>query len=374
MTGPQGPPGGSTSPRGTYPAPRTDGASAGASTVSQPPGLDLARAGGVIGSASSETRTTEESLTSPDRSADAGLHDDEQPLEVLPRLVRFVGTVVAPTTLLTGLLFYFGRLHVTGFFRYFRVNFTVLDLTVNDYLIRSADGLFRPLGFITVIGLLALWLNRALVERLDGPSRRKVTRALMPALVVLGGFLLALSVVDLLDDGPLLAAVPEAGGLGLSCGVLLVAYAAHLSRTTSGRSVAPQRRLLETTVLAEWGLVFLLLSIGLFWAVGSYAINVGTGRAQQTEEQLLQEADAVLYSERSLRLAVAGVAEVRCLDPDAAYRFRYDGLKLVLQSGDQYLLLPAGWTRENGTALLIPRSEAVRLEFAPPGQQRQPVC
>ena len=43
--------------------------------------------------------------------------------------------------MLTGLLFYFGRLHITGFFRHLRVNFTVLDLTPNDYLIRSADGL-----------------------------------------------------------------------------------------------------------------------------------------------------------------------------------------------------------------------------------------
>jgi hypothetical protein len=90
--------------------------------------------------------------------------------------------------------------------------------------------------------------------------------------------------------------------------------------------------------------------------------------------ELPTSADAVLYSERSLRLAVAGVTEVRCLDPAAAFQFRYDGLKLVLQSGDQYLLLSTGWTRENGTAVLVPRSDAVRLEFAPPGQQRQPTC
>ena len=78
---------------------------------------------------------------------------DEQ-AEVLPRLLKVFGAIIAPTTLLTGLLFYFGRLHITGFFRYFRVNFTVLDLTVNDYLIRSADGLFRPVGAVTVFGLM----------------------------------------------------------------------------------------------------------------------------------------------------------------------------------------------------------------------------
>ena len=82
----------------------------------------------------------------------------------------------------------------------------------------------------------------------------------------------------------------------------------------------------------------------------------------------------MLYSEKSLRLAVAGVTEFRCQDPEAAYRFRYDGLKLVLASGGQYLFVSGDWSLENGTAVLIPRTDAVRLEFAPPGQQRSPVC
>ena len=52
--------------------------------------------------------------------SDASETGDAQ-VEVLPRLLKVVGAIVAPTTLLTGLLFYFGRLHITGFFRYFRV-------------------------------------------------------------------------------------------------------------------------------------------------------------------------------------------------------------------------------------------------------------
>src|SRR5688572_10524833 len=56
-----------------------------------------------------------------------------EPNDVLPRLAKLAGAVLGPTTVLTGLLFYFGRMHVTGYFRYLRVNFTVLDLTANDY-------------------------------------------------------------------------------------------------------------------------------------------------------------------------------------------------------------------------------------------------
>ena len=111
------------------------------------------------------------------------------------------------------------------------------------------------------------------------------------------------------------------------------------------------------------GAAFLLVSVGLYWAVGSYAFGVGTGRALQLQDALPTQPAAVLYSERSQSLVVPGVTEVRCANPDAAYRFRYDGLRLVRQSGNQYLLLPATWTRATGTAVLIPRGEGVRLEF-----------
>jgi hypothetical protein len=305
-----------------------------------------------------------------------GVDDDDlldEPAEALPRLLKIVGAVVAPTTVLTGLLFYFGRLHVTGFFRYFRVNFTVLELTPNDYLVRSADGLFVPLTQAALVGLAGLWLNRFLAERLPPTSRRRALRILAPAALAVGVVLLGVALVELLGGRRLFPASPEAGGLCMAGGVLLLSYGAHLLRVAAPRRPGGRAQT-GASVLAEWGCAFLLVTIGLFWAVGSYAIGVGTGRAMETQAGLPAAADAVLYSERSLRLAVAGVTEVRCEDPEAAYRFRYDGLKLVLQAGNQYLLVPVTWTRENGTAVLLPRGDGVRLEFAPPGQVRSATC
>jgi hypothetical protein len=82
----------------------------------------------------------------------------------------------------------------------------------------------------------------------------------------------------------------------------------------------------------------------------------------------------VAYSEKRLILQSPGVREVDCHDPDAAYRFRYDGLKLVLQAGNQYFLLPAAWTRTNGAAIVLPRADKIRLQFSPPGQIRDATC
>ncbi len=298
----------------------------------------------------------------------------EEPEGTLPQLLKIAGAVLGSTTVLTGLLFYFGRLHITGFFRYFRVNFTVLDLTPNDYLVRSADGLFVPMTTAAIVGLLALWLNRLVLDRLRPDRRRQVLRVAVPTAAGLGALLVIVAFVELFAGHRLFASRSWVGGLALAGGVLLLACAAHLARPGRSTEDGRRRRTTDVSALAEGGFAFVLVTIGLFWAVGSYAIDVGTSRAQETVAGLADAPDAVLYSEKSLRLAVAGVTEFRCQDPEAAYRFRYDGLKLVLASGGQYLFVSGDWSLENGTAVLIPRTDAVRLEFAPPGQQRSPVC
>jgi hypothetical protein len=278
--------------------------------------------------------------------------------EALPRLVRIAGEVVAPATLLTALLFQFGRLHSAGYFRHFGVNFSVLDLTTTDFLIVGADGLFVPLAGASVLALVLVWLHRFVLSRLSAGSRNRALRSLAPMAAVLGALLLALALLDLLTPVRLFWGDSEAAGLSMAAGVLLLVYALRLVRITRN---APHRS--ASSELAEWGAAFLLVSVGLYWAVGNYAFGVGTGRAQQLEAALPSQPAAVLYSERSQSLDVAGVTEVRCADPEAAYRFRYDGLRLVRQAGNQYLLVAATWTRDTGTAVLIPRGSGVRLEF-----------
>lgn len=280
--------------------------------------------------------------------------------EALPRVLRIVGSVVAPTTLLTGLLFYFGRLHITGMFRHLRVNFTVLDLSFQDYLIRSADGLFVPLAAAAGVVLLLLWVHGFVARSLPVSARRAVA----PLSALLGLVLLAVAVAGLAGSAAF-ASAPEAPGLCLAVGVLLLAYGMRLSRR--GPPAA-------ATAVAEWGAVFVVVAVGLFWAVGSYAIGVGATRGQQIERSLSGAPDVVLYSEQDLNLVDPGVTETVCQDAEAAYAYRYDGLKLVLQSGDQYLFLPEGWTRSSGAAILLPRTDTLRLEFTAPGAAGDVAC
>ena len=275
--------------------------------------------------------------------------------------------MVAPTTLLTALLLYFGRRHAQGLFRVLRVPFTVFELTPQDYLIRSADGLFVPVTIVAGVAVLACWAHYLLVGSGADRARAAVVRAVAPLSAVVGIALVVFAAVATVSGDAAFPGFPEGGGLSLAIGVLLLAYAVRLIRTLApARQGRPGRPV--GGAVAEWTAIFVLVGVGLFWAVNSYAIGVGTSRGEQLVAELGFAPDAVLYSEKRLSLQVSGVREVPCHDPDAAYRFRYEGLKLVLQSGDQYLFLPGGWTREDGVALIIPRGESLRLEFTGPGR------
>ena len=121
--------------------------------------------------------------------------------DALPRLFKVFGGIVAPTTLLTGLLFYFGRSRAAGYYRYFRVNSTVLDLTTNDYLFAGVDGLFVPIAVACLLALVCLWLNRLLLTRVPRQARRRAVRVLVPAAGLIGAVLVALAFADLFTEG-----------------------------------------------------------------------------------------------------------------------------------------------------------------------------
>ena len=288
------------------------------------------------------------------------------------RLFTLLGTLVGPTTVLTALLFYFGRLHAFAFFDYFGVNFTAFDLTATDYIVRSADGLFVPLTIAAASGLGGLWAYRIGVARLPQRIKDVIARLLRSVVVGLGLLLLGVAAVALVDPAAFeqYLAVP---GLCMAAGVVLLGLASRIPGPPrpDRAAVAP---LPLPVVVAEWAAVFLLASIGLFWAVGDYAGAVGRGRGHELETGLSGWPDVVVYSEKGLDIHGAGARETACTTPGSAYGFRYDGLKLIFQAGGQYLLLPGEWTTESGTALLLPRSDTVRLEFETAGGVRDLSC
>jgi hypothetical protein len=287
----------------------------------------------------------------------------------ISQLAKLVAAVVAPTTLLTSLLFFFGWSRAYWFYDYFGVHSTLLGLTSQDYVQQSLDGLFVPLTIAACAVLLALWAHSVLRSRVVAGASPRLLRVLLSALAGVGLVLTMAGLWSVVGTTVLnqhLATAP----ISLAVGVVLLVYATHLWRSTSPRTdgSAPPRA--AWLAVVEWAGVFVLVGLSLFWAANDYSAAVGRSRARQFVAELPIYPSAVVYSERSLNLHAPGVREVRCQDQEAAYRFRYDGLKLVLQSGDQYLFLPEAWAPGNGVAILMPRNDALRLEFIPASAPR----
>jgi hypothetical protein len=277
------------------------------------------------------------------------------------RAAKLLKEVVAPTTLATGLLFYFGWSHAYWFFDYFGVNSTLLGLTNRDYLMRGLDGLFVPLVVVAGATLVAIWGGRLLQARLEDLERRTW---LSPVLGGAGLVLSANGLSRIFVGTPVnrpLALAP----LSLGIGVAMIAGAVHLRTTGELRS--------EPVGLVEYGAVFVLIGLSLFWAANDYAAAVGRSRAAQFTRELRSYPQAIVYSEHDLNLT--GIEMVSCADTEAAFRFRYDGLALVMQSDDNYVLLPRWWSRQEGVAIVLPRNDSVRLEFMRAGaEDLGPTC
>jgi hypothetical protein len=273
-----------------------------------------------------------------------------------------VGLLVAPTTALTALLYYFGWVRTAAAFGYFGVDQSTLQLSTSDYLLRSADIAFRP--FAALLLVLASWTGLYVALRADRPPdrlrllrllRRRV-RAGLPwcAAVLIGLPVLDLFVVPVPFLSPLAAAVL------LGAGALLAELT--LRPNMGGR---PARRIpagidsLLRLVLAAT--VFL----ALFWSTAIYATRSGHALAAGIAARPASRPGVVLYCRLRPEVTGPGVTLTLLSGEDLAYGYRYDGLVLLAHPGSTWLLLPVDWTPDDAV-IRLSDDQVCRLDFRPP--------
>jgi hypothetical protein len=117
----------------------------------------------------------------------------------------------------------------------------------------------------------------------------------------------------------------------------------------------------------ELTLVSLLLILCLFWATSEYVAATARGRALYFAAGLAREPSVVIYSDKRLFLAGPGILEEPLPDqPTAAYRYRYSGMRLLVESQGRYFLLPAGW-RPGTATLMLDQGTGMRIELTANG-------
>jgi hypothetical protein len=302
---------------------------------------------------------------------------------VLGRL-RELAAFVAPTTVATALLFYFGYVATRSRFEYFGVYLDMTDLSNQSLLLYGLEVVYVPaaLGFLAV--LLIVGLHAAVSWLATGAERDSVT-LLVALAAALGGLLLAgRALVGMLvprveENEP----VPGTTALALAAGPVLLAYAAWIAgRVASRQSIEGNEPTRGWVRFAAWsagergsrlrhGAVACVIGLavaGLFWAANEFAWAYGEGRAYDDALRMPERPAVVLESREQLAGPPPGITESVLVAgrtaADGGFRYRYEGGRLLLASGGRLYLVPRHWTKESRTTV-VPYDENVRVQLLP---------
>jgi hypothetical protein len=152
---------------------------------------------------------------------------DESPERKAGAVLTLIGSVVAPVTFITALLYYFAWIRESAVFGYFGVDQAVLGFSNTDYLLRSAGVAFKPLAALIVLVALILgayaFASKLLTDR---PAKVRVVFVL--TFLAVGGFLTLFGLGVVFGYEP----VPQAAiraPIALGVGVALVESGASLA-------------------------------------------------------------------------------------------------------------------------------------------------
>jgi hypothetical protein len=271
---------------------------------------------------------------------------------------------VGPISAITAVLYYFGFTREHALFGYFGIDVDTLGFSTADYLVRSAEVAFAPLAALLVLAAAALAAHpflAAFLARLPNRALVGLVCATGAAAVALLGIALAALVSPTKTVGPWILAPAALGGAGLLSGYTFALTQRHLTIPDALRSALTSGQRVRTGTLVA------LTLVAIFWATANAGREQGTKDARTFELSLAVQHQAVVYSRQRLQIFGPGITSTE-LDPrNAAYVYRYSGLRLLAHSGGRWFLLPAGWRSDNGTLVTIldDSDTGIRVALAP---------
>lgn len=277
------------------------------------------------------------------------------------RTLQVLQVIGPPLTVATALLVYFGWARTDAQAKAMGLDVSLFGYTVQDFILRSIQSLFQPLAWLVVIGMLWLMLDRAVSRLLEAGRYRKAVR-LAGTVVMLLGFAYAAAMWLAVSARPeqVLLYVPFliAGGL------VVGAWGMNLRRRADDRTEPPPRTPQAPRAL-ERSLVFVLVTLLLFWGTSDYAQALGRGAALDYQARSSLLPTAVVYSKDRLAVGAPNVRE-ESAGSEGAPLYRYTGLRLLVVSGGRIFLLNDGWSLERGRVVVLQDDGSVRVEYGNP--------
>jgi hypothetical protein len=267
------------------------------------------------------------------------------------RWISFAAGIVAPVTLLSALLFYFGYVSARTQYEYFGIDVDTIGLSTQDYVMRSPQPLLVPLLVLTLLAVAGLLLHKAIRGRVTAGSARTVRRVRVGVILALVLGVVGLLAYPLIGQLPYYALfVPLLIGLAAAA----LAYLTYLARTT------------EPELGSQRVLVILLAVVTTtcaFWATATTAQYSGRGLAKSDARDLDQFPVVILDTKERLQLRSPGIEETALrAGAGQTFNYRYRGLRLLVVGDDRLFLVPQRWTASN-TTLVVPLDGNVRVQF-----------
>ena len=258
-----------------------------------------------------------------------------------------IGAIAAQSTLIAAFLYYFGRAGRAAMYAYFGVDSSYVELSSTDNLSATLRPAFLPIlltGFgiaITVVGVRIALMTPVLTRLRVSHENLVWCVAVFASGAVVFGFALVLGLVPL-----------EVGDAWKPLPILIGSViAAAISASRRGRL-----KVVLTLSLAALSLFSLVAS----WAI--YSVDAGIADAQKFASRLASEPAISVYSTERLGIAGPGVVAQDLSSSDLRYKFRYDGLRLLIHSGEKYILLPVGWRKGLDSVFVIEDADDVRID------------
>jgi len=290
---------------------------------------------------------------------------DESKTSQFERYLSLGASVVAPITVISALLFYFGYVSSRAQYAYFGVDVDTIGMSTQDYVMRSPQPLLVPLLVLVMIAvaLVALhlwvtaWLGRARPER----ARIVTHRALYIGLVILAAGITLIILYPVLADWPYYNLVTP---IIVAVGAGVVAYSWRLvSRLPPQPDALPSPA--GSPALRRMGLVLLcvLVAATLFWSTATIAQWSGRGLARQDARHLDDLPRVILDTKERLYITDPFIKETALPASEGqTFRYRYRNLRLLIQGKDRMFLVPDAWSASDST-LVVPLDDSVRVRF-----------
>lgn len=273
----------------------------------------------------------------------------------ISQLVELITKVLGPTTVLAALAYYLGWVRTDRILRQLGIDSSLMSLSIEDYIMRSADVTLNPLRWLLTAVLGGVIVHGGICWL--AARSKPFTRWLRPAVIGAGIVVATLSEVARHRVPDLW---PPAYALIWTAGLALAAY---------GWTFAPGPRRINPAAdaLLAW-VSGALIVLGLFWALEMNAtVHGNAAGASLLTDRAASKPCVVVYSKDALEIGDPNVQTTQVGDEKSAFRFRYSGLRLLLRSGEKLFLAPSTWDDARPVSLMLTDSDTIRLDLYPTG-------